>query len=135
MNNRTFIPTDTAFEMLLGSAIDAYSDGELNLAISICDALQSLHPTDARAFKIAASAYLMKERHHDAERIYEQAHNLDPSDPYTLVALGELKLRTLQLGDVATYFEPLFESDPDCQNPAANRGRRVLLDFYERLKK
>lgn len=121
------------FEAMLRSAAECYTNGELGQAITILAGLITIKKTDARPFKLLGSCFLLQHNHQKAEAVYTKALELDPEDPYTLVALGELRLKSLQILEAAPLFEKLFEMDPEGEHPAANRGRKLVQDYYEKL--
>lgn len=122
------------YEEMLRSAAHSYSNGEFKVACSILNGLINLDNTDSRAYKLLGSALLLQKKTPEAEEAYEIAISLDPTDPYTLVALTELKLRGLKLTEALPYLEKLLKLDPDGKHPAVNRGRKLAAEFYEKLQ-
>ena len=88
---------------------------------------------DPRPFKLLGSCFLLQQNFEKAESTYNIAMELDPNDPYTLVALGELRLKGLKIAEAVPLFEKLFQLDPDGEHPAANRGRKLVQDYYEKI--
>jgi tetratricopeptide (TPR) repeat protein len=88
---------------------------------------------DSRPVKLLGSTLQLQGKHQQAERVFERAQALDPTDPYVLVALGEIKLKSLKLEEAIPIFEKLFELDPKGMDPAANRGRDLVQSYYRRL--
>ena len=121
------------FEAMLRTAADAYTEGEFGTAITILSGLIALKATDSRPFKLLGSCLLLENRHTEAETTYAKALELDPEDPYTLVALGELHLKGLRFNEAVPLFERLFELDPKSEHPAANRGRKLVQDYYQKM--
>jgi len=121
------------FEAMLRNAAECYTDGKLGQAITILAGLITMEQLDARPFKLLGSCFLLQQNHEKAESTYCVALELDPEDPYTLVALGELRLKGLKISEAVPLFEKLFEMDPDGEHPAANRGRKLVQDYYEKL--
>ena len=72
-------------------------------------------------------------RDRDAETAYQAAYERDPNDPYTLVALVELKLRSLALKSAVTYFEKLFASATEDTHPARLRGQALVREYHAKL--
>ncbi len=122
-------------EDMLRAAVEAYSADRLSQAETILVGLMTLDAEDVRPVKLLAACLLAQGRHRDAESIYERALAMEPDDPYTLVALGEIKLKTLELADAIPIFERLFAADPNGEHPAANRGRQIVREYHDRLKK
>ena len=125
--------SDEDFEAMLRNAADCYTDGELGAAITILAGLIALETKDARPFKLLGSCLLLRNQHADAESTYTRAFELDPDDLYTLVALGELHLKGLRFSEAVPLFERLFSLDPDGNHPAANRGRKLVQDYYQKM--
>ena len=121
------------FEAMLRSAAECYTNGALGQAITILAGLITIEKSDTRPFKLLGSCFLLQQNHEKAETTYARALELDPEDPYTLVALGELRLKGLKIVDAVPLFEKLFELDPGGKHPAANRGRKLVQDYYEKL--
>ena len=121
------------YESMLSTAVDCYSASKFSQAEAILIGLVTLNDEDVRPLKVLASCLLLEGRHIEAERVYELAHKLDPKDPYTLVALGEMKLKTLKLSEAVPLFEKLFAMDPKGEHPACNRGRQLVKDHYQML--
>jgi hypothetical protein len=123
-------------EEMLRAAVEAYAADRLSVAETILVGLITLNgeDKDVRPIKLLAAVLMAQGRHRDAERIYEQSLHLDPDDPDTLVALGELKLKTLEIGAAVPLFEKLFAADPNGEHPAANRGRHIVRQYHDRLK-
>ena len=122
------------YEEMIRSAAQCYSNGDFKMACSILNGLIQLDNSDSRAYKLLGSSLLLQKRNADAEVAYETAVRLDPSDPYTLVALAELKLKGLKLNEALPYLEQLFKLDPSGQHPAVNRGKTLAADYYEKLQ-
>ena len=118
---------------MLRAAVDCYGNGDLSQAETILVGLMSLDEADPRPVKLLASTLFLLGRHVEAEHFYERALALDGQDPYTLVALGEIKLKALKLRDAIPLFERLFELDPAGTHPAANRGRELVFQQYKRM--
>ena len=123
------------YEEMLRAAVEAYSADRLSHAETILVGLMTLDDDDVRPIKLLAACLLAQGRHRDAEAIYERALEMDADDPYTLVALGEIKLKTLELAAAIPLFERLFATDPNGEHPAANRGRQIVREYHDRLKK
>ncbi len=121
------------WEAMLRTAVECYSAGRLSQAETILVGLMALDDSDARPVKLLASCLFQQHRHRDAEALYEQARSLDPRDPYALVALGEIKLKALKLGEAIAVFEQLFALDPKGLHPAANRGRKLVREYHHKL--
>ena len=121
------------FEAMLHLATENYSDGKFSETRAILAGLIAINDADARLYKLLGSCLLLEDRHRDAEKAYEKAYGLDQQDPYTLVALGEIKLKSLNLSEAVPLFEKLFALDPDGEHPAANRGRRLVQEHYQKL--
>ena len=77
------------YEEMLRAALEAYVAGSLGQAETILVGLMTLDPHDARPVKLLASTCLLDEKHREAEVLYQRAHELEPDDAYTLVALAE----------------------------------------------
>ncbi len=120
-------------EEMLRAALECYSAGEFAQAETILVGLISLDGDDARPVKLLASTSLLQNKHREAEQLYERAHQLDRKDPYTLVALGEIKLKSLKLEEAVPLFEALFALDPAGEMAAANRGRELVREYYRKL--
>ena len=127
------LPEDA--EAMLRAAVDSYSAGKLSHAETILAGLIALKNDDARPVKVLASCMLLQQRHREAEAMYERALGLDADDPYTLVALAEIKLKALKVEDAISLLERLFALDPERSHPAANRGRQQVREFHARLAK
>ena len=125
--------SDEDCEDMLRCAVDSYSNGELHHAEAILVGLIALSGGDSRPVKLLASTLMMEGKHEEAEELYERARKMDPDDPYVLVALGEIRLKSLKLADAMPVFEHLCELDPDGVNPAANRGRELLRLYSAKL--
>ncbi len=121
------------YENMLRAALESYTGGELSQAEAILVGLMTLNDEDSRPVKLLGSALLLQGKHVEAERVYEIAHEMDPDDPYILVALGEIKLKALKIPEAIPLFERLFELDPDGMHPAANRGRELVQTYYQKL--
>ena len=121
------------FEAMLRAAVEAYGEGNYARAETILVGLMKLDETDARPVKLLASSLMLMDRHRDAEAIYQLAYELDPQDPYTIVALAEIKLKSFKISECLPLFEQLFQLDPEGTHPAANRGRQLVQDYYGRL--
>ena len=121
------------FESMLRNAAECYTNGQLGQAITILAGLITMEKSDARPFKLLGSCLLLQQDLERAESTYNVAMELDPADPYTLVALGELRLKGLKIAEAVPLFEKLFEMDPEGEHPAANRGRKLVQDYYEKL--
>ena len=106
---------------MLHLATENYSDGKFSETRAILAGLIAINEADARLYKLLGSCLLLK------------AHTLDAQDPYTLVALGEIKLKALNIAEAVPLFEKLFAQDPEGEHPAANRGRRLVQDHYQKL--
>jgi tetratricopeptide (TPR) repeat protein len=126
--------SDADCDAMLRVAVECYGNGELAKAETILVGVMQLAERDARPVKLLASTLLLQEKHREAEALYERAHALDAADPYTLVALGEIKLKALKIKEAIPLFERLFDMDPDGKHPAANRGRDVVKSFYAKMK-
>lgn len=124
---------DEQREEMLRAAVDSYTNGDLAHAETILVGLIALDDTDVRSLKLLASTRLLKGRHRDAEQLYERVLEHDPHDPYTVVALAEIKLKALKLDEAIPLFEQLFAADPNGTHPAANRGREVLKAFHAKM--
>ncbi len=120
-------------EGLLRHAVEHYSAGRMREAEVVLAGLTLLAENDARPFKLLGSALLLQDRHTAAERVYTRACELDPKDPYTLVALGELRLKAYDIKGALPLFERLFALDPHAQHPAANRGRAIIKAFHREV--
>jgi len=120
-------------EAMLRTAVECYGTGNFPQAETILVGLIALNEADPRPMKLLASCLLLQDRHREAEHAYERALELDPQDAYTLVALGEIKLKTLNLAEAIPLFERLFALDPDSSHPAANRGRQLVKSYYEKM--
>jgi predicted Zn-dependent protease len=127
--------SDRDTESMLRSALEAYSAGQLKQAETILVGLIALDETDVRPVKLLASCLFLSDRHRDAEGMYEKARAMDPDDPYTIVALAEIRLKALQLDSAIELFEQLFALDPERTHPAANRGRQLVRRFHDLLVK
>ena len=101
------IDADT-IEVLMNRAATLYSEGQFEAMRKTLKGVIALAPHDPRPHTLIGSSYLIEGRDRDAEAAYRAAHERDQDDLYTLVALGELKLRALELKDAVTYFEKLF---------------------------
>ena len=126
------ISSDTV-EALLNRAAALYSEGQFETMRKTLDGVIALSPDDARAYTLIGSSFIQEGRDRDAETAYTAAYERDAEDPYTLVALGELKLRALDLPAAVPLFEKLFALDPDGTHPAANRGRGLVQDYHTKL--
>lgn len=120
-------------EEMLRVAVDVYTHGDLTQAEIILVGLAALMHDDARPLKLLGSTLLLQARHIEAEAVYENALRLDGKDPYVLVALGELKLKSYKLQDAIPLFERLFAMDPNGEHPAANRGRELVHQAHATL--
>lgn len=120
-------------ERMLRSAADCFARGQLREAEVILVGLNHLS-TDLRALKLLASTLYAQQRHSDAIRLYEDIVQRDDTDPFVLVALGELKLKSLRVAEALPVFRRLFELDPEGDHPAANRGRYLLQQCTEQLR-
>jgi len=121
-------------EEMLRAALECYAESDFAQAETILAGLIALSDRDPRPFKLLASTLAVQGRHVAAERLYERAYDIEPDDPYTLVALGEIKLKALNLDEAIPLFERLFALDPDGTLPPANRGRELVKEAYARLK-
>jgi len=121
------------FEAMLRLATENYSEGKFSETRTILAGLIAINDKDARVFKLLGSCLLLEDRHRDAEKAYAKAHELDAKDLYTLVALGEIKLKSLNIQEAVPLFEQLFALDPDGEHPAANRGRKLVQEHYQKL--
>ena len=124
---------DSTVEALLNQAASLYSDGDHPQMRKLLRGVIALAPDDPRPHTLLGSSYLLEGRDLDAERAYSEAYTRDSSDPYTLVALGELKLRSLQLEAAVMLFKQLFEHVDHQTHPAAIRAHQLLRDYYQRL--
>jgi cytochrome c-type biogenesis protein CcmH/NrfG len=120
---------------LLRAALECYDARDFARGETILLSLTALDAHDQRALKLLASTLLQQGKHQDAERRYQEAYELDPKDPYTLIALAELKLKVLKIAEAVPLFNALFAMDPEGKHPAANRGREALRAYYELLAK
>lgn len=118
---------------MLATAIDAYEAEDYPKAEAILLGLVTIDPTNVRAYKLYASTLMLQGRELEAEAAYSRARELDPADLYTIVALGEIMLRTLRIEEAVPLFEELFSKDPQGLHPAANRGRHIVQTFYAQL--
>ena len=119
---------------MLRAATACYSDGKLASVHAICAGIITLAPDDPRAHKLRAATYILERRHRDAESAYEAALKLEQNDPYSLVNLAEIKLRSLQFSAATALLHRLFALDPDKKHPAANRGRWLLQEMAGKLE-
>jgi predicted Zn-dependent protease len=126
--------TGTDAEEMLRVAVECYGNGQLSTAETILVGLITIVDGDARPVKLLASTLLMQNKHREAETLYERALELDAADPYTLVALGEIKLKALKITEAIPLFEKLFALDPEGKHPAANRGREVVKMYYTKMQ-
>ncbi len=120
-------------DAMLRVAVESYGAGNLQQAETILVGLIALDERDARPVKLLGSVLLLQERHREAEQAYELAFALEQDDPYTLVALAEIKLKALKLDEAIPLFERLFAMDPGGKHPAANRGRQLVRAFHDKL--
>jgi len=120
-------------EEMLRAALECYADGDFAQTETILVGLMTLAADDPRPVKLLASTCMLQGKDREAEALYEQARKMDPADPYTLVALGEIKLKALELSEAVKIFEELFRLDPDGTMPAANRGRELVKSYYRTL--
>ncbi len=115
---------------LLRTAVEHQAAGRLREAEAVLSGLMTLAAGDVRPVKLLASVLVLQNRQAEAAETFERAHQLDPDDPFTLVALGELKLKAGDLAGALPYFDKLFLLDPKSQHPAANRGRALIKEFH-----
>ena len=121
-------------ERLLQKAADAFSAGKFFQAQAILTGLTAL-TDDARPLKLLGSTLMQQRRHRAAAFIYRRALKLDPDDPYIIVALAELHLKSLRFDEALPLFKQLFALDPAGEHPAVNRGRQLVADYGDKLKK
>ncbi len=126
------IDTET-IDALLNRAATLYSEGQFDAMRKTLNGVIALAPEDPRPYTLIGSSYLLEGRDRDAETAYQAAYQRDQADPYTLVALGELKLRALELKDAVTYFEKLFEHPEGVAHPAVLRGQTLVSEYYAKL--
>ena len=126
------IDADT-IEVLMNRAAALYSEGQFEAMRKTLNGVIALSPDDPRPHTLIGSSYLLEGRDRDADTAYQAAFERDPSDPYTLVALGELKLRALDLKSAVTYFEKLFTSTTDHTHPARLRGQALVREYHAKL--
>ncbi len=120
-------------EYILQKAVDAYSRGDWGETEKLLQGYIGIEPDDVRPWQLLGSTLLAQGQRRFAEKAYEKAYAIDPQDPYTLVALGEIALDALRIEDAKPYFEQLFALDKEGRHPAANRGRVILKQALERL--
>lgn len=120
-------------EALMNQAAEFYSNGQFEKMRKVLSGVIALAPQDPRPHTLMGSSYLLEGRDREAEQAYATAYTHDPSDPYTLVALGELKLRSLDLQEAVAYFEKLFALKDSATHPAAQRGRELVREYHQRL--
>jgi len=120
-------------EEMLRAALESYANGDFAQAETILVGLITLDDADARPIKLLASTCMVQGKHRQAEILYERALEVDPDDPYSLVALGEIKLKALKLEEAVPLFERLFDLDPAGELAPANRGRELVKSAYARL--
>ena len=124
---------DDTTEALLNQAAKLYSDGQFEKMRKVLNGVVALSPHDPRPHTLIGSSFFLEGRDREAEAAYQRAYQNDASDAYTLVALGELKLRALELEAAVNIFEELFAL-PDIQkHPAAERGRELIHAYYQKL--
>jgi len=121
------------YEYMLNVATDQYTEGNYVEVRRILTGLETANGADPRIYKLRGSCFLLEGNSEDAEKAYEMAYSIEPDDMYTLVALGEMRLQSLQLEAAAPFFERLFALDPEGQHPAANRGRQLVQDFHSKF--
>lgn len=122
-----------AYELMLRSALQHYSDGEFANAETILRALVALAPDDARPFKMLGGIKQIAKRYSDAEELFETAMRLDPNDPYILVALAEIKLHSYEIERAVALLHDLFQRDPKREHPATRRGHHLVRRFLDRM--
>lgn len=125
--------SDGDYEAMLKAAVQLHQHGDLEQAETILVGLMTFDEDDLRPVKLLASTLFLKQRHAEAEDLYERALAKDGDDPYVLVALGEIKLRAFKLDEALPLFERLFAMDPNGTLPPANRGRQLVRDFHRRM--
>ena len=50
-----------------------------------------------------------------------------------MVSLGEIRLQSMKIREAKVLFDKLFALDPEGKHPAANRGRQLVRNFYQKL--
>ena len=116
---------DDTTDALLNQAALLYSDGQFEKMRKVLTAwLLLVHTTHVHT--LIGSSFFLEGRDREAEAAYQRAYQNDASDAYTLVALGELKLRALKLEAAVTIFEELFALPDIQEHPAAERGRELI---------
>ena len=123
--------SDDEYESLLYLAAETYGAGDFLRAEFLLQGLNQLHPNDSRPYKLLGALNLLQRRHAQAEEFFVRALDRDPDDPYVLVALAELKLKSIQIEAAVPLFERLFSLDPT--HPAVVRGRTLVMEYYGRL--
>jgi Tfp pilus assembly protein PilF len=121
-------------ESMLAEAAQCYGGGDLDGAVDIVKGFRALEPDDQRATKLLASLFHVLDRREEAESVYREAITNDSDDPYLLVGFGEFLLEEMRIDEAAPFFERLFALDPTGTNPAANRGRQLVQEFYDAMK-
>lgn len=77
-----------------------------------------LSPGDAWSWVVLGNVYMKFENDaKQAERYYQRAYELDPTDPYLLNSYGVLKAKREQYAEARDLFEQAIEQDPDYPNP------------------
>jgi Flp pilus assembly protein TadD len=120
-------------EYMLKLAVEHYSENRLGQAERVLRGLLAVEPEEWRAWQLLGSCLAVQGFRIAAEKVYRRALELNPDDPYSLVALAEIALDALRWDDAKPLFERLFAIDPDGRDPAANRGRQILAQAKARL--
>lgn len=125
---------DDTTDALINQAALLYSDGQFEKMRKVLGGAVALSPRDPRPHTLIGSSFFIEGRDREAEAAYQRAYDCDASDPYTLVALGELKLRALELEAAVRVFEELFALPNIQEHPAAERGRELIHTYYQKLR-
>lgn len=120
-------------EALIRVAAEHYAEGNLNAARQVLEGVVATKLTDARPYKLLGSVYFLQEQHAQAIAHYQEAHRLDPQDPYILVALAELYLITLQLSACIELLGKLKQVDPSGEHPASGRAKMLVERYLQKL--
>ena len=97
----------------LQQALDLCNSGLYNKAIPLFEEYVLSSPNDAEGWRNMAQAKMMLNQVDEAISDCQTALNIDPTNPFTLILMGNLKIRQNKVDEALALYEKALECHPD----------------------